>query len=357
VQRVADLVDGLRLGHTQAALVVQRLFLEEAVHLVAEASSAASATRLRSRVEKRLLRAPGSKASTMAWARLRGGGQLGGGLEAGQHQVTVACQASICGVLSMGCCVAASRQAARHGVVTKGPVRGRHDPMLPEPGMPARSPVPSCTAAPTRQFKHSQEFACPDLPTPKPPAAVCGPCTTPWPPPHWPRCKAVPGRSKTAASCRPCTVTAERRLENIRDVPSSVTALQGEMLEVINSGGQDIRMLAGRVPSLNIESSPSAAPSRAFTSAASATPTSTSTPAQPVSLVYDDVVQENPILKGFPIFDMERIEVLRGPQGTLFGRNSPAGVVKFESAKPGKKFEGYGTLSIGRYSMFNPKAR
>jgi iron complex outermembrane receptor protein len=76
-------------------------------------------------------------------------------------------------------------------------------------------------------------------------------------------------------------VTAERRLENIRDVPSSVTALQGEMLEVINSGGQDIRMLAGRVPSLNIESSPSAAPSRAFTSAASATPTSTSTPASP----------------------------------------------------------------------------
>jgi iron complex outermembrane receptor protein len=76
-----------------------------------------------------------------------------------------------------------------------------------------------------------------------------------------------------------------------------------------------------------------------------------------VSLVYDDVVQENPILKGFPIFDMERIEVLRGPQGTLFGRNSPAGVVKFDSAKPGKKFEGYGSLSIGRYSMSMPKAR
>jgi iron complex outermembrane receptor protein len=69
--------------------------------------------------------------------------------------------------------------------------------------------------------------------------------------------------------------------------------------------------------------------------------------------VYDDVVQENPILKGFPIFDMERIEVLRGPQGTLFGRNSPAGVVKFDSAKPGKTFGGYGMLSLGRFSSVN----
>ncbi|MDQ9335642.1 Plug domain-containing protein, partial [Escherichia coli] len=55
---------------------------------------------------------------------------------------------------------------------------------------------------------------------------------------------------------------------------------------------------------------------------------------QPVSLVYDDVVQENAFLKGFPIFDLEGLEVLRGPQGTLFGRNTPAGVVKFNSVKP-----------------------
>ena len=157
---------------------------------------------------------------------------------------------------------------------------------------------------------------------------------------------ATPGQLQTI------TVTAERRLENIRDVPSAISALQGEMLEVLNSGGQDIRLLAGRVPSLNIESSFGRAFPRFYIRGIGNTDFDLNA-SQPVSLVYDDVVQENPILKGFPIFDMERIEVLNGPQGTLFGRNSPAGVVKFESAKPTQKFEAYAMGSIGRYSALN----
>ena len=148
------------------------------------------------------------------------------------------------------------------------------------------------------------------------------------------------------------TVTAERRVENIRDVPSSVSSLSGEILEVLNSGGQDIRLLAARVPSLNIESSFGRAFPRFYIRGLGNTDFDINA-SQPVSLVFDDVVQENPILKGFPIFDLERIEVLRGPQGTLFGRNSPAGVLKFESAKPGKTFGGYGTLSIGKDRAIN----
>ena len=156
----------------------------------------------------------------------------------------------------------------------------------------------------------------------------------------------------SAGQLQTITVTAERRLENIRDVPSSVSALQGEILEVLNSGGQDIRLLSGRVPSLNIESSFGRAFPRFYIRGIGNTDFDLNA-SQPVSLVYDDVVQENPILKGFPIFDMERIEVLNGPQGTLFGRNSPAGVVKFESAKPGKKFEGYALASLGRFTALN----
>ncbi len=157
---------------------------------------------------------------------------------------------------------------------------------------------------------------------------------------------AEPGKLQTV------TVTAERRAENIRDVPNSVSALSGELLDVLNAGGQDIRQLAGRVPSLNIESSFGRAFPRFYIRGLGNTDFDLNA-SQPVSLVFDDVVQENPILKGFPIFDLERIEVLRGPQGTLFGRNSPAGVVKFESVKPGRRFEGYGALSLGSHSAVN----
>jgi iron complex outermembrane receptor protein len=148
------------------------------------------------------------------------------------------------------------------------------------------------------------------------------------------------------------TITAERREENIKDVPNSVSTLSGEFLDVLNTSGQDLRGLSGRVPSLNIESSFGRAFPRFYIRGYGNTDFRLNA-SQPVSLVYDDVVQENPILKGFPAFDLDRIEVLRGPQGTLFGRNSPAGVVKFESVKPGKKLEGYGSIGIGTLGTTN----
>ncbi len=148
------------------------------------------------------------------------------------------------------------------------------------------------------------------------------------------------------------TVTAERRVENIKDVPNSVTAVQGEFLDILNSSGQDVRLLAARVPSLNIESSFGRAFPRFYIRGLGNTDFDLNA-SQPVSLLFDDVVQENPILKGFPLFDLEQIEVLRGPQGTLFGRNSPAGVVKFESAKPRQVREGYMNASAGSFSAAN----
>ena len=147
-------------------------------------------------------------------------------------------------------------------------------------------------------------------------------------------------------------VTAERRAESIKDVPSAVSSLSGEKLDVLNSSGQDVRFLSGRVPSLNIESSFGRAFPRFYIRGYGNTDFRLNA-SQPVSLVYDDVVQENPILKGFPVFDMKAVEVLAGPQGTLFGRNTPGGVVKFDSVKPSKVQEGYVNLSYGTYGTAN----
>lgn len=143
-------------------------------------------------------------------------------------------------------------------------------------------------------------------------------------------------------------VTAQRRTENAQDVPISMTALSGEKLDIIGSSGDDIRMLSARIPSLNIESSFGRTFPRFYIRGLGNTDFDLNA-SQPVSLVYDDIVQENPILKGFPVFDLDQVEVLRGPQGTLFGRNTPAGVVKFDSAKPTQQTEGYGQLSYGRF--------
>ena len=150
----------------------------------------------------------------------------------------------------------------------------------------------------------------------------------------------------TAGQLQTVTVTAERRAENAQTVPSSISVVGGDLLEALNTSGQDLRMLAGRVPSLNIESSFGRAFPRFYLRGYGNTDFRLNA-SQPVSLVYDDVVQENPILKGFPAFDLDRIEVLRGPQGTLFGRNTPAGVVKFESVRP----------SIDTFSGSKPSTR
>jgi outer membrane receptor protein involved in Fe transport len=148
------------------------------------------------------------------------------------------------------------------------------------------------------------------------------------------------------------TVTAQRREEDAQEVPVAITTVSAEKLDVLGSGGEDIRFLSGRLPSLLIESSFGRTFPRFYVRGLGNTDFDLNA-SQPVSLVYDDVVQENPMLKGFPVFDLDQIELLRGPQGTLFGRNSPAGVVKFESAKPTQETEGYAQINYGSYGTAN----
>ncbi|MDY0744523.1 TonB-dependent receptor [Paucibacter sp. R3-3] len=148
------------------------------------------------------------------------------------------------------------------------------------------------------------------------------------------------------------TVTAQRRVEDIKDVPAAVTTISGDALDALNASGQDVRMLSGRLPSLNIESSFGRAFPRFYIRGYGNTDFHLNA-SQPVSLIYDDVVQENPILKGFPVFDVKAVEVIAGPQGTLFGRNTPAGVVKFDSVAPSQKQDGYVSVGIGNLSSYS----
>ena len=150
-------------------------------------------------------------------------------------------------------------------------------------------------------------------------------------------------------------VTATRRDESINKVPVAVTVLSGQTLDTLNSSGLDIRFLSSRTPSLQIESSFGRTFPRFYIRGLGNTDFDPNA-AQPVSVVYDDVALENAMLKSFPVFDLNAVEVLRGPQGTLFGRNTPAGVVKLDSVKPGDTLSGHASVSYGTYGTVNSEA-
>ncbi len=150
-------------------------------------------------------------------------------------------------------------------------------------------------------------------------------------------------------------VTAQKREQSFQDVPISITAIGGEKLNNFSAGGEDIRLLSSRVPGLNAESSNGRVAPRFYLRGLGNTDFDLAA-SQPVSVIVDDVVKENVILKSFPIFDVERVEILRGPQGTLFGRNTPAGVVKFDTRKPTQETEGYVSASYGSFGTTTVEA-
>ncbi len=76
----------------------------------------------------------------------------------------------------------------------------------------------------------------------------------------------------------------------------------------------------------------------------------------PVAVYVDDVYRPASGGLAFQLFDLERVEVLRGPQGTLFGRNTTGGLVHFISRRPTDAFEGYANLIVGQYDQINAEA-
>src|SRR5687767_3783442 len=163
---------------------------------------------------------------------------------------------------------------------------------------------------------------------------------------------ALPLPAWAANELEEIMVTATRRAENIQDVPLSVASLEGERLDAMFEGGGDIQVLAARVPSLYAESSNGRISPRFYIRGLGNSDFDLAA-SQPVSIVVDEVVLENVVLKSSPLFDLERVEVLCGPQGTLFGRNTPAGIVKFDTKKPSQDFDADLALSYGELDSTN----
>jgi outer membrane receptor protein involved in Fe transport len=151
------------------------------------------------------------------------------------------------------------------------------------------------------------------------------------------------------------TVTAQRHAENIQDVPMSVATLDTQHVDAIFESGQDIRAIANNLPNVYAESSNGRVAPRFYIRGLGNTDFDLAA-SQPVSIIMDDVVMENVILKSSPIYDVGSVEVDRGPQGTLFGRNTTAGIIKLTSAKPTQEFESQFTGSYGQYNTASVEA-
>jgi iron complex outermembrane receptor protein len=141
-------------------------------------------------------------------------------------------------------------------------------------------------------------------------------------------------------------VTAQKREQTLEDVPAAVSAISGESVRDYLGGAQDIRALAARVPGLNIETSNGRTQPRFYLRGLGNIDFDVNAN-QPVAMILDEISLENNTLRSIPLFDVERIEVLKGPQGSLFGRNTNAGVIKVDSVKPSAERNGYFMAAYG----------
>lgn len=147
------------------------------------------------------------------------------------------------------------------------------------------------------------------------------------------------------------TVTARRREESLQDVPVSVTAYSGAQLEQI--GAQDITIIAQTTPNVTLEVSRGTNTTlTAFIRGIGQQDPVAGFEAG-VGLYVDDVYLNRPQAAVLDIFDVERIEVLRGPQGTLYGRNTVGGAVKYVTRRLSDEPNFSARVNVGSYNQLD----
>ncbi len=142
-------------------------------------------------------------------------------------------------------------------------------------------------------------------------------------------------------------VTAQKRDQDIQEVPVAVTALTGEALQDAHvSTVMDLNALA---PSLQVKTDDNAANPKIFIRGIGLNDFNPNT-ASAVAIYSDGVYIGSPLAQMGQFFDLERVEVLRGPQGTLYGRNTTGGAINLISRKPSDNFEATGSVEYGSYN-------
>ncbi len=151
--------------------------------------------------------------------------------------------------------------------------------------------------------------------------------------------------AQTEGGIEEVIVTANKRSENVQNVSMSVTAIGGEALEargILNAKG-----LAEAIPAVKIQGSNMPA---VFVRGVGSSNSST-TGDQGVAIHLDGIFHARPTAFGAGFLDVDRVEVLKGPQGTLYGRGALGGNINVISKAPTQNYEGSANFELGTYSL------
>jgi iron complex outermembrane recepter protein len=158
-----------------------------------------------------------------------------------------------------------------------------------------------------------------------------------------------------ADDSQPIIVTATLRAMDVQDIPLAVTAVAPETLE--REGVSDIKTLSSISPSFNIQSSQTETQGTSIKIRGVGTTGNNTGLESSVGVFIDGVYQSRPGVALGDLVDLERLEILRGPQGTLFGRNTSAGALNITTKRPNlSNVEGFANASYGNYNFMNVQA-
>ncbi len=210
---------------------------------------------------------------------------------------------------------------------------------LPIPGLSLRILVACCAAAGAQQATPVAPAAEPAPPAEPPPSVVAEPAEP------LPAEAAPPAPEPDQLSS--VLVTAQRREEKLQDVPIAITAVGGDTL-IRSNAIKTANDITQYIPNASASATDGRTRPRWFLRGIGTNETAAST-VSPIGIYSDEVYLNNVYIQGFPIFDLERVEILRGPQGTLWGKNTTGGAIHYVSKKPTFDTEGYARLTFGSY--------
>ncbi len=149
---------------------------------------------------------------------------------------------------------------------------------------------------------------------------------------------------QVAAQLEEVVVTAQKRSESMQDIPVAVSAIGGTDIEAL--GWENAADVAAQVPNMQM-SAPYGDVQPLFAIRGVSMVDYTPSQSSPIGVYVDEAYIGAPFLQGMAMFDMERIEVLRGPQGTLYGKNTTGGAINLITRTPDVDTETNGWISAG----------